>query len=169
MSTPNRQGQVTKDAKPEKTGAAKLAQSQQDEVQGVIDTDPTATDVPTAGTGENADVIRLADEVGNEFYDESDGATMVTLKKDVVEEFFYPNTRRPSYRLLYTKGQVVAKSVVDAYNAQTRAAVKARELAENGEVDPVNPAGIDIVTLTGGTYSVEETTATAKAVEAQQA
>lgn len=47
---------------------------------------------------------------------------IVVLKQDVVEEFRYPGTKRPSYRVLYHKGQAIQRSVLAARAAEIRAA-----------------------------------------------
>lgn len=111
-------------------------------VQSVIDTDP--------GEATGMSVVRVDGTVDKGLYDESDGETYVTLKEPVLEEFFFPDTKRPSYRVLYHKGQVVKKSVVDAYNADTELQNKLRE--NPGALNPANPADIDSSTLHAGTY-----------------
>lgn len=155
----------TPSKKPTETGAAKIAEAQRAEVEGVINTDPTDTQLgTTAGTGDRAVLIGADDDVAEALYEDADSDTYVTLQKDVVGEFYFPDTRRPSHRVLYTRGQVVRKAELEAHNDAVRAAKVARERAARGEVDPQNPAGIDAVTLASGTYSVDETTKKADAV-----
>lgn len=102
----------------------------------------------TAPDGDGNVVLGTDDTVSASHYEETDAHTFVTLKKDVVEEFFFPDTTRPSYRVLYHAGQVVNKGVLDAYNEATKTAAKLRK---TGGVDPENPAGIDSTTLASGT------------------
>lgn len=142
---------MTTTEKGAKTGAEKLAQGQTDEVQAVKDTDPTdagANELALAGVGKDAEVLKADAELSSSVYDTADAAEFVTLSKDIVEEFYYPDTMRPSYRILYTKGQVVPKAAIDAHNA---AVAHRKKLAENGGVDPENPAGIDSTTIASGT------------------
>jgi hypothetical protein len=49
---------------------------------------------------------------------------LVVVTKDIVEEFYFPDTKRPSSRLLFTKGQVVRKADIDAHNARAAAAAE---------------------------------------------
>lgn len=120
-------------------------------VQSVINTDPTDAgannELATAGVGDDAVVIKADEGGAGKHGSETAGETYVTLDKDVVEEFYFPDTKRPSYRLLFTKGQVVPKSAVDLVEAN------AKEIArrKSGEVDKDNPAGIDSTTLASGT------------------
>lgn len=102
----------------------------------------------TAPDSESNVVLGADDTVSASHYDETDANTFVTLTKDVVEEFYFPDTRRPSYRVLYHAGQVVNKKVLDAYNQATE---QAKALRKTGGVDPKNPAGIDSTTLASGT------------------
>lgn len=127
-----------------KTGASKIAQAQVDEVESVRQTEPGS-----GRFGADTTVVKVDDGVDAVAYDESDGATMVTIKGEMVEEFYFPDTTRPSYRTLYHAGQVVPKSVVDEYNA---AVARRKQLAENDGVDPANPAGVDSTTLASGTF-----------------
>lgn len=142
---------------PKKTGASKLAEAQRAEVEAVKATDPTDTNLGVGAGSGDAVVVGPDDEVGS-YYSAAEGDVFVTLDRDVIEEFYYPNTTRPSHRVLYSKNQVVSKAVIDQYNADTAAAKAARERAASGELDPQNPAGIDSTTLASGTYSVAETT-----------
>lgn len=144
MTTPtpeSKQSRSEQDTK--KTGAAKSANDQNAEIAGVIESDPTGSALDGDAT-----VVKVEDGVTPVAYDEGEGVTMVTIKGDMLEEFYFPDTRRPSYRLLYHAGQVVPKSVVDAYNADVE---RAKVLADNGGVDPENPAGIDSTTIASGT------------------
>jgi hypothetical protein len=70
-----------------------------------------------------------------------EGETFVRLEKEVLETFYYPDTKRPSHRVLFHKGQVVARSVIEERAAAIRAA-KATGVA----------AQIDATTLASGTY-----------------
>jgi hypothetical protein len=137
---------------PQKTGGAKLAENQAQEVKDVIASDVTDAglnkDLATAGVGDDATVIKLEDSVDRSAYEITDTAEFVTLQRDLVEEFYFPDTKRPSYRLLYTKGQVVSRAAIEAYNADVELANKRRE---NGGIDPANPAGIDSTTIASGT------------------
>lgn len=105
----------------------------------------SAADVAEAN---DAVVVAVDGTVESGYYDENDSNEVyVTLNKDVLEEFYYPDTKRPSYRVLYTKGQVIAKSLIDAYNAT----VEARKAAAPEGDDAVR-ATIDTTTLASGTY-----------------
>lgn len=128
-------------SKTSKSAAAKAAEEQSQEIKDVKDSDPT-------GGGEAAAVLGVESGVDEGLYSTSEGEQYVTLNKDVLEEFYYPDTKRPAYRVLYTKGQVVPKSQIDAYNAQVEAA-KARQ---NLEGDDAVRATIDSTTLAAGTY-----------------
>lgn len=50
--------------------------------------------------------------------DAGDGDALVEVTEDVFEEFYYPDTKRPSYRLLLHKGQIVKKSELEALTAK---------------------------------------------------
>jgi hypothetical protein len=89
-------------------------------------------------------VVRAEEKV--EDFTSAESVEMVELTKNVYEEFYFPDTKRPSYRLLFTKGQTVPKSTVDAINA-ARQSDEEREAAQKA-----NPAGIDSTTLASGTY-----------------
>ena len=134
-----------------KTGGQKLAEDQAQEIQNVKDSDVTgggeASAVVDDDRGEAA-VLGVDSGVEEGLYSTSEGEQYVTLNKDVLEEFFYPDTKRPAYRVLYTKGQVVPKSQIDAYNAQ----VEAAKNRENLEGDEAVRATIDSTTLASGTY-----------------
>lgn len=52
--------------------------------------------------------------------DSPDNDPLVVVKDDVYEEFYYENTQRPAYRLLFTKGQVVKQSQLDAVKSETK-------------------------------------------------
>lgn len=43
--------------------------------------------------------------------------SFVEITRDVVESFYYPNTKRPAQRVVFTKGQVVPRAQVEAYLA----------------------------------------------------
>jgi hypothetical protein len=49
-----------------------------------------------------------------------DNDPLVVVQDDVYEEFYFENTQRPAYRLLFTKGQVVKQSQLDAVHAETK-------------------------------------------------
>ncbi len=137
---------------PNKTGAAKIADAQSAEIQAVKDTDPTSTevDIKTAGVGSEAVVVEVEDGVADSVYQITATTEMVTLDRDIVEKFYFPDTTRPSYRLLYVKGQTVPRTAIEAYNASVE---QANLLRSNGGVDPANPAGVDSTTLASGTNS----------------
>lgn len=113
------------------------------------------------GRGEAA-LVGVDDTVADALYDDADSEAYVLLKQDVIEEFYYPDTTRPAYRVLYTKGQRVQKSAIDAYNAATEARKKAGDL----EGDDLVVATIDSTTLASGTTpgigALEAQTDTAK-------
>lgn len=88
-------------------------------VQSVIDTDP--------GEVLNAKVVRVDGHVEKGMYDEQEGEKFAQLKDPILEEFFFPDTKRPSYRIKYHAGQVVSQRVIDAYNADTDLQNKLRE------------------------------------------
>lgn len=93
-----------------------------------------------------AHLVGVDDTVADSLYDDAETEAFVTLKQDVIEEFHYPNTTRPAYRVLYTKGQRVQKSAIDAYNAATEARKKGPL-----EGDAAVVAQIDSTTLASGT------------------
>ena len=112
-----------------KTGAEKAAQDNKAEVDNVVASDPTAVNprleaagINTAGTGEGAVLVKADGTIEGSLYDESAGPASVTLKKDVVEEFYFPGTARPAHRIKFTAGQTVPKSVIDELNARSAAA-----------------------------------------------
>lgn len=96
-----------------------------------------------AGTGgDEAAVVKADEEISDSLFAKTEpGEEYVTLAKDVVEEFYFPDTKRPSYRLLFTKGQVVRRSEIDALNSR----VAARRAATEGEFL------IDSTTVASGT------------------
>lgn len=51
---------------------------------------------------------------------DADNDPLVTVQDDVYEEFYFENTQRPAYRLLFTKGQVVKQSQIDAVKSETK-------------------------------------------------
>lgn len=69
-----------------------------------------------AGTGEVNEVSTTSGKI-TAYTGDGD---VVTIDEDVVETFYYPDTKRPSTRLLYVKGQQVQRSVIDAYNAAVK-------------------------------------------------
>lgn len=106
-----------------------------------------ANDNPVEGTPlEGAVLLGANDEVDLKALTEvSGGQEFVTLQKDVIEEFFYPNTTTPAHRVAFTAGQVVAKSVLDERNRLARLAAKGIGL-------PI----IDASTAAAGTLIPEE-------------
>lgn len=99
-----------------------------------------------SSTGDDSVVVKNTDKIDSSVYGDSETAeTYVTITKDVIEEFQYPGTKRPAQRVLFAKGQVVAKSTIDALNANVEAAKAA---------DPDNPKleeYVDSTTLASGT------------------
>lgn len=129
----------------------KIADANRAEVASVVGTTPREVE-------NGATLLKSGATVSEKVIDLDEGTT-VTLKEDVVEEFYYPDTKRPSYRLRYRKGQTVPRTVIEQHNANVKARARAAEFAEKGEVDPDNPAGIDSSTLhsgTGGGLKVEQ-------------
>ena len=114
------------------TAAKKAAENQADETKAVIESDPTSgganaeAGLTTAGVGDDAVLVKDG-ETPSGFYEDSGQETYVTVTKDVVEEFYYPGTKRPAYRVRFTKGQIVPKAVID----QLEADAKAREADPN--------------------------------------
>lgn len=47
-----------------------------------------------------------------ETFEADDQGTVVVVKENVYREFYHRNTRRPSYKLVYAKGQVVPKGML---------------------------------------------------------
>lgn len=91
-----------------------------------------------APEGDDTVVIKADGKVEDSLFAKVEsGDELVTLAKDVVEEFYYPGTKRPSYRLLFTKGQVVRRGDVERVNARN----------DGSLVSESNPAGIDSTTL----------------------
>lgn len=98
---------------------------------------------PAAVRDGEAALLKADDADGIEQYLEPAGQDeLVVLKQDVLEEFVYPGTRRPSFRVAFHKGQVVARSVIAARAAEIRAASADRTKLENY---------IDSTTLASGT------------------
>lgn len=143
-------GTPTADGKP--TGAEKQAQAQVAEQEAVVQTDPTEgganaeAGLTTAGVGDDAVVLRVGEALPASAYASTDETDpFVTLQKDVMEEFFFPGTKRPSYRLAFTKGQTVRQSAIDA--------VTGRLAAKPGDKrpEPTLESHIDSSTLASGT------------------
>lgn len=113
-----------------------VARANAAEVASVITTDPAET---TVGESELVDITdpdavdRLISDAGGEQF--------VTLDKEVVERFYFPDTKRPSHRVLFHKGQVVPKSLIAERAAEIRAA-----LSKDGAVT------IDTTTIASGTF-----------------
>lgn len=143
-TAPDTGEQGTKESTGAKPAGQTVADANRAEVKSVVGTTPRSVE-------NGATLMKSGDTVGEKLIQLDEGTT-VTLKEDVVEEFFFPDTKRPSYRLKYRKGQTVQRSAIEAHNARVAAKQKARELAEKGEVDPENPAGIDSTTLASGTF-----------------
>lgn len=108
-------------------------------VAAVIDTLPAEHTVGEAGLVAADDPDALEDYID----DASTNATVV-LKRDVYEQFYFPGTQRPSYRLAFTKGQVVARAAL----AERVAAIRLAAARGTG----INPLGIDASTLASGTH-----------------
>ena len=120
---------------------AKLERANAAERQAVITTDPTE--------GTDAELISIDDADSLErLLAEAEAEQFVELSSDVVEQFFYPDTKRPSYRVLFHKGQVVPRSVISQRAADIRLAERAR--AEDPKVRLT--ATVDATTLASGTY-----------------
>lgn len=84
---------------------------------------PLGAGTANAAVGEEDTVRVTASDRIEGVYDEvdGDGDSFVTINKDVVEQFYYPGTKRPAERILFTRGQVVKKSYIDALNARVDA------------------------------------------------
>lgn len=124
-----------------KPAGAGLAQAQAAEVAAVIATDPTA--------GTDAEQVAVDDAEGIErLVSRADVGEFVRLDVDVVEKFYYPLTKRPSYRVLFHKNQVVARSVLTARAADIRLAAD----AQSDDVATRIGATVDATTLAAGTY-----------------
>jgi hypothetical protein len=59
------------------------------------------------------------------------GSGFVRIDRDVVREFYFPKTTRPSYELLYHAGQLVSQAALTARAASLRAALADRTRLEN--------------------------------------
>lgn len=106
-----------------------------------------STIVGTAADREGEVVVIGAEkEIDSGLYEDASSEQYVTLTKDVVEEFFYPNTKRPAYRTLYAAGQTVQLRALEDHNARV-AAAKAGPL----EGDALAADLIDNSTLASGT------------------
>lgn len=138
--------------------AADMAAANAAEVRAVIDNDP--------GEALGAKVVRVDGTIDAGSYDESDGEKVATLKEPLLEEFFFPDTKRPSYRIKYPAGMAVPVREIEAYNADTELQNRLRGLKPGEHLDPQNPAGIDSTTLASGTYP-GVTEGQRKAVEGQ--
>lgn len=86
----------------------------------------------------DAVVIKATGEIDSGlFTDAGETDKLVTVDKDVYEEFYFPGTTRPSHRLLYVAGQVVKQSDLDRINRSRAAAEKA-----DGSEFPLDPTTI---------------------------
>jgi len=85
------------------------------------------------------------------YVEDASSAAVVVIKQDIIERFFYPDTKRPAFRQLYVKGQTVQRAVLEERLAGIRAAGSTIQ-ARSGVLDPANPAGVDASTLAAGTY-----------------
>lgn len=95
-------GTATQAKTPQETTGAKLAADQQQEVQGEITgTAPIGARVIRAG---EAATLRSADV---------DSDVFVVVKEDVYREFYPEGCKRPSYQLLFHKGQQVLRSKLE--------------------------------------------------------
>lgn len=106
--------------------------------------DGLAEPVHTAGTDpENTVVVGVHDELDESAFKVASGQeTFVEVAKDVVETFYYPGTRRPAQRILFSKGSIVPRSAIESYNAATRSRSADPEALENY---------VDSTTLASGT------------------
>lgn len=152
---PRTEGQNTGDTMSPKGTDPQSVASNVKEREGVTTDRAAEHQAVLAGTtsaplDEDGVVIGGEDTVSD--FEEGGGQVMVTLTKNVYEEFYFPNTNRPSYRLLYTKGQVIPKSTIEALNDEVEARKARNQRAASGELDESNPAGIDSSTLASGTY-----------------
>lgn len=149
---------------PQEQAKSKTAEVQRAVVESVKTTDPMQSPavIPTAGTGPDAQLLRVDDELPEALYSDAAGEAYVTIQADVVEEFFFPLTVRPSHKTKWTKGTVVRRSEVEQYNADVR---RVKLLRDNDGVDPANPAGIDATTIAAGTV-VSQDSDQAKAIAA---
>lgn len=139
--------QSTTSAKGPDQGAQMQAQAVDAERASAADKSATVPTVRTAGENDDAQVVLGIDvDLEGDLYETTSGDELVTLSKDVVEEFYYPNTKRPAYRILFTKGQTVKKSVIDQANADAATLRKRLEGAEPKLEDVV-----DSTTLASGT------------------
>lgn len=78
--------------------------------------DPTSVD-------ENAVIIKSDGELAGDIFKEGDAVdVLVSVEKDVYEEFYFPGTKRPAQRLLYPAGTQVKKSDLERLNASRKAA-----------------------------------------------
>lgn len=107
-------GAEAAEANPSSASQAE-AQSQPDEVEPagpLVEGGPA----PVATAGSDALVVKPSDKIEGVFAD-AEQAPYVTLTRDVVEEFYFPGTIRPAHRILFTKGQTVARAVIDRLNS----------------------------------------------------
>lgn len=121
-----------------------MAEQQKKGAAGAKDKDELQTDAapaPAAPADDEAVLVKRGEgSVNDGLFEKTEaGEELVTLGRDVVEEFYYPGTKRPAYRVLFTKGQVVRRSAIEQYNS-----------ALEGP-DESNPLGIDSSTLASGT------------------
>lgn len=123
--------------------------------------DDEARRVRTAGSGDEAVTVTDTDKIEG-VYEDTDNDALVTITKDVVEEFYYPGTKRPAHRILFVKGQVVRKAEIDRLNSN----VEARKAAASRDADEPVPLEehIDPTTIASGTgANAPESTGKAKA------
>lgn len=111
-----------------------------------LQVDGTTTQHPTG----DAIVVTAEAAAASSLYKKvTDADQLVELNSDVVEEFYFPGTKRPSYRVAFTRGQIVRKSDIDALNARVKAA---RELADPRPSEaPGLEDYVDSTTLASGT------------------
>lgn len=101
----------TTDKPATETRAAKSGKDNKTETSQAVATD---TDV-AANAPKDGKIVRAErEENDTELPELGDADTAMVVEENVYQEFYPPNTKRPSYRLLFHKGQVVMKSQYDA-------------------------------------------------------
>lgn len=133
--------------KSSKDTESKASESKQDEkasddknnVSAGANTDMHAEepDTSTAGSGRNLGNVDTATNPNKGVFlkatdtldvdkitADADESPVVVIKEDVWEEFYPMGSRRPSSRLVFTKGQVVPKATIEAMNKQREEAAK---------------------------------------------
>jgi hypothetical protein len=83
---------------------------------GVLDKPVGGERFANAGVGDDVVHVNALEEgdVSGAYKAYTGGEELVEVTQDVMETFYFPDTKRPAQRLRFTKGQIVRKSEIDA-------------------------------------------------------